>query len=166
MSFESIETDRLVLGRLLEEDAKGMSSYRSLPDVARYQSWSTYSEEDARALILEMNNSDPSVKGKWFQFSIKLKEGEPLIGDIGFLITGEDGKSWIGFTLDSAFWRKGLASEAVSNILPYYSQLGVSEVWASIDPQNNASKNLLIKLGFELIDQKPDDLIFCKQLNE
>jgi RimJ/RimL family protein N-acetyltransferase len=164
MGFDSFTTKRLVIRRLLTEDAETMSSYRSLPEVSRFQSWEQYSIQKASELISEMKASDPSVVGKWFQFGISLKTTGELIGDIGFLNTDEHQKSWIGFTLSSAHWGKGYAIEAVEAVLAYYSSLGISKIWASTDPQNHSSGKLLKKLGFSLLESMPEDHIYFKSV--
>ena len=164
MKFKFFKTQRLIIRRLTKEDAKSISSYRSIPEVAEFQSWSSFSEVDSEKLIEESNNSDPQIKGKWFQFGIEVIKTGELIGDIGFLNSDEQGKSWIGFTLNSEFWHQGYATEAVTAILSHYADIGIHIVWASTASENHSSKKLLERLGFELSDSKPDDLIFKKQL--
>ena len=160
MKFDSISTQRLVIRRLVNDDAEIISFYRSLPEVSQFQSWQQYSLQQASELISEMKMSDPSDVGKWFQFGISLKINDELIGDIGFLNTDEQQKSWIGFTLNSEHWGNGYALEAVEAVLTYYCHLGIYKVWASIDPQNHSSAKLLKKLGFSLLESKPEDHIY------
>lgn len=162
MNFLTIKTERLSIRCLYLDDAKALSSYRSKPEVARFQSWTEYSIHQAQELIAEMDKSAPDVKGKWFQFGIELSNCGELIGDIGFLNTDEFGKSWLGFTLDSKHWKQGLAKEAVDAVLTYYSSVGVTTFWASIDLSNTSSKKLLEKLGFVLVENTPDESIFRK----
>jgi RimJ/RimL family protein N-acetyltransferase len=160
MKFNSIKTQRLLIRRLYPGDSKIISGYRSDPKVSEYQSWDNFSEKKALELIHQMESSEPTDKTKWFQFGIELQSNQKLIGDIGFLNSDSDGKSWVGFTLDSNFWNNGFAVEAVTAILKYYSELGISDVWASVHPENESSIKLLLKLGFSLVETKLDDLIF------
>lgn len=139
-----------------------MSRYRSLPEVARFQSWSECTLQQAEDLISEMEQSSPAVAGRWFQFGIELTESGTLIGDIGFLNMDEAGKCWVGFTLNSAYWGRGLAAEAVTAVLAYYSEIGISTFWASTEPANTPSRRLLEKLGFALVDDRSDDSIYQK----
>lgn len=101
MNFKVIKTSRLFIRRLKIEDPETFAHYRSLPEVARFQA--SYSLDQANGLILEMSKSDPAGLGKWFQFAIELISEDRLIGDIGFLNSDENGKSWIGFTLDPSY---------------------------------------------------------------
>jgi RimJ/RimL family protein N-acetyltransferase len=165
MKFETLNTERLKIRRLSLKDAKDISHYRSLPEVSEFQSWTEYSTEKALELIQGMENSDPSIQEKWFQFGVALKNSNELIGDIGFLNTDSEKKSWIGFTLNSKYWGQGYALEAVKEVLNYYSKIGITEVWASTDPNNHSSKKLLKKLNFKLVEEKPNDHIFvCRSI--
>ena len=160
MNFKKIKTHRLNIRRLIIEDAKSISYYRNIPEVAEFQSWESFSIEDAELLIHQMNDRHPETRGKWFQFGIEDSQSGELIGDIGFLNTDENNKSWIGFTLNSRHWHKGYAVEGVEAILKFYSGLGISAVWASTDPDNSRSHKLLARLGFCLYDARPGDHVY------
>lgn len=163
MSFESVSSTRLIMRRLLPQDAERLSQYRNLPAVSKYQS--SWSAERALALIQELGESDPMVKGRWFQFGIELKETRELIGDVGFLNSDENGKSWIGFTLHPSHWGHGYATEAAKAILDFYSKNEISTFWASTEPDNHLSAKVLNRLGFTLIESTSTDLIFRKTLD-
>lgn len=158
MKFESIETPRLKIRRIQINDAFEFSHYRSLPLVSRYQS--SFSLERAVALAEDLQNSEPSVTGKWFQFAVTLRNDEKLIGDIGFKNTDEDGKSWIGYTLHPDYWHQGYAREAVLAVIDYYKLLGITNIWAATAVSNENSMKLLRSVGFTLHESKPDEWIF------
>jgi RimJ/RimL family protein N-acetyltransferase len=162
MGFEALTSERLIIRRLIIGDAVKLSHYRNLPQVSKYQS--PWSPERALSLILELRASHPATPGRWFQFGIELSETHELIGDVGFLYADENGKSWIGFTLDPAHWGKGFATEAARAVLDFYSKQDVSGVWASTEPENDHSARVLRRLGFTLIESTPTDLVFCKKL--
>lgn len=158
MAFTRQRTERLCIRRLVPADAAVLAAYRSLPPVARFQT--AYSLETAQGLIREMAASDPTATGQWFQFGIELTAEQRLIGDIGFLNTDENGKSWIGFTLNPEYWHRGYAIEAVRAVLHYYHSLGISQVWAATDPQNEKSMRLLRVLKFETAVAAADERLF------
>lgn len=160
MTFTPIRTPRLIIRPLRPSDAETLAAYRSCPEVAQFQSWDTYSIQQSRDLIDLMQHSAPAVRGGWYQFGVELAETGQLIGDIGVMNTDAEGKSWIGFTLDPKYWKRGLAGEAVGALLRHYAQMGISEVWASTDPQNVASRRLLARLGFSLEADAPTDAIY------
>jgi len=56
----------------------------------------------------------------------------------------------IGFHIRSKFWRQGYAFEAAAEIMNYaFNIKQVSGLFAGHNPKNSASRNLLIKLGFQ-----------------
>jgi RimJ/RimL family protein N-acetyltransferase len=137
-----------------------MAGYRSRPEVSRYQSWDSYSIQQAKELIALMEHSSPEVKGEWYQFGVELAETGQLIGDVGVLNTDAEGKCWIGFTLDPAYWNRGLASEAVGAVLSFYTSIGISVIHASTDPLNAPSRKMLERLGFSLVELTEADAIY------
>lgn len=55
----------------------------------------------------------------------------------------------IGFQIQHAHWRQGLALEALHAILPYlFNQRNFEALTADIDPRNAGSKALLARVGF------------------
>ena len=149
--FNQIETDRLVIRRFVPGDAAAFSAYRSIPDVARYQSWEApYSLAEARAFMAEMAACDPDTEGEWFQFAVALRDQPGLIGDVAVLVPdGDPGSVEIGYSLDPAFGGRGYAGEAVAAIVTYcFEARGKSEVMAWTDTRNLPSIALLERLGF------------------
>ena len=68
----------------------------------------------------------------------------------------------VGFTIDPAHQRKGLASDAVSALLTWlFGELGKHRVLASTDPSNSASIALLTNLGFRQEAHHHQSYRFC-----
>lgn len=154
-----LNTDRLIIRSLKHEDAQTFHVIRNNPLVCKYQS--AFSQDRIDEMIYEMHTSHPRSKGKWYQFAIELKETNKFIGDMGFLNSDDDGKSWIGFTLDPDYWHKGLAMEAAKALLSYYSHsLDVKDIFASTDPPNLASQKLLQRMGFIEIDRNEEEFVY------
>lgn len=94
---------RLCLRSLRVEDADAIVAYRALPNVARFQSWDTYTLEDARRLIDEQTTLTPNTSGTWLQLALVLREDETLIGDCGLHFREEDAQQVeLGITLAPA----------------------------------------------------------------
>jgi [ribosomal protein S5]-alanine N-acetyltransferase len=65
----------------------------------------------------------------------------------------------IGYIIDPAYQRKGIASEAVSTMLNFcFGELGLHRVQALIHPKNTASRKLVEKLGFRREGELRDNL--------
>ena len=117
--------------------------------MARYQSWDSLDEQDARAFIQEMESAQPGVPGEWFQFAVESKEVGCLVGDCALQVDEQEPyRAEIGFTLAREHQGKGLASEAVSRLLDYaFDTLGLHRVVAIADCRNTPSWALLERIG-------------------
>src|ERR671917_1185015 len=79
--FTRIESERLILRRFEDSDLIPFVAYRNDPEVARYQSWVSCDEQEAKVLIREMGSARIGVPGEWFGFAIESNETGTLIGD-------------------------------------------------------------------------------------
>jgi RimJ/RimL family protein N-acetyltransferase len=151
-AFERLLTPRLVLRRFAAADAAALARYRSIPEVARYQGWDApYPVEAARGFVAWLAERHPDAPGEWYQIAVATRE-EPdrLAGDVGFRSRiDEPAIVDVGFTLDPAVQGRGLASEAVGEILRYlFEDRGKHKVCADCDTRNAPSWRLLERLGF------------------
>jgi RimJ/RimL family protein N-acetyltransferase len=144
-TFEKLETPRLILRRLREDDLTALVAYRNDSRVAQYQEWKSYDEIKAKELITHKNPGDEG----YFQFALEHKATGELIGDF-MLKTQEDKRlAEIGYTLAHAFHGQGLAREAASAVIDYaFNSLKMHRLSASADPRNLASLKLLERLRF------------------
>ena len=147
--FTRIESERLVLRRFKDSDLDLFVAYRNDPEVARYQSWDSFDEREARAFIREVGSAQPGVPGEWFQFAIESKETGGLVGDCALQVDGQEPcRAEIGFTLAREHQGKGFASEAVSRLLDYaFEKLSLHRVVAIADCRNGPSWALLERIG-------------------
>ncbi|WP_432941630.1 GNAT family N-acetyltransferase [Kribbella sp. CA-253562] len=143
-----LSTERLVLRRFRDDDAAALAAYRSMPEVARYQSWDApYPLEKAIETVRLYAGGDPEQPG-WFQYAIDL-DGV-LIGDIGLNLDETLRQAELGFTLAPAYQGQGYASEAVGALLDHlFTQRNLHRVSAECDARNVASARLLERLGFQ-----------------
>jgi len=158
VSSITIKTERLLLKKLKLEDAQTVFLYRSNDAVSRYQKFHPKTLEDAINFITE-NTKHIDIDDSWFQLGIYLHSGE-LIGDFGIhFINKQHGICEIGYTIKPDKQRKGYGKEAALGVLNYlFEIMKKNEIIASIDPRNEPSKKMLEGMGFELKEQKPDDI--------
>lgn len=164
-----ITTERLELRRFRPEDAEAFSAYRSVPEVARFQSFTApFSLEEAQRTVASYAEGDPLQAG-WFQYAIAL-DGL-LIGDIGLNTFDNLMQADIGYTLAQEYQGKGYATEAVGGLLEHlFTVRELHRVSAEVDARNVASARLLERLGFQqegfrpqntwFKDEWTDDLLF------
>ena len=147
--FLPIRTERLVLRRFAVADAGALAAYRSDPDVARYQSWSTpYSVVEARRLIEGQAHLDGPPAGDWLQIAAE-SDGE-VIGDVAVRRSSDGRTARIGYTVAPAHQRRGFGGEAVGAVVArlFESAGELHRIEASLDARNVASARLLQRLGF------------------
>jgi RimJ/RimL family protein N-acetyltransferase len=144
-----IHSPRLSLRRFQKKDLLAFVSYRSDPEVARYQSWSYINDDEARDFIREQQHAQFGLPGEWFQIAIAQRQTDILLGDVGICIKGDDSTSAeIGFTLARENQGKGLASEAVRMVVALiFEETEVERIEAITDSRNLASIELLRRMG-------------------
>ena len=149
VTFTQIESKRLIHRRFKDSDLAPFMAYRNDPEVARYQSWDSLDEQEAKDFIREAGSAQPGVAGEWFGFAIESKETGDLIGECALRVDEEEPyRAEIGFTLAREHQGRGFASEAVSLLLDYaFGTLGLHRVVAIADCRNAPSWVLLERVG-------------------
>jgi RimJ/RimL family protein N-acetyltransferase len=144
-----VSTDRLLLRPLEEADLDAFAAYRNKPEVARYQSWSSFSTADGAAYISDQRTQPFDTDGTWFQLVVIRRRDNVLIGDVAVHFLDEGRQAEIGVTFDSAHQKQGYAFEAVSRVVDLlFTDLGKHRVIAITDAENVAAQKLLENVGF------------------
>ena len=159
-TFPGLETGRCRLRWFRESDLEAFTDYRADPDVARYQSWSSYTYEDALALYRDLLHKPFGVDGAWYQIAIADRKTDALLGDLALHFV-EPGVAELGFTIAPANQGRGLAREAVRGMLRYlFDEWDYRRVRAVTDVKNRPSIGLLEALGFRRAAGAPRKVIF------
>lgn len=145
-----LSSARLVLRSVQPGDAPSLCTYRSLPEVARFQSWESYGPDDAARLINAQQGKEPDVPGTWFQLAIIEKETGSMIGDCGLHCPLDEPRQMeFGITLAPGHQGKGYATETLRCLLHHaFATLSKHRVYAYTDTENHASAALFRRLGF------------------
>jgi RimJ/RimL family protein N-acetyltransferase len=81
--------------------------------------------------------------------SIALQETNELVGICGLFDAAQYGEWETWLQLRSRFWGQGIGSEVTSALLDVaFRSLGASHVIGVVDPMNQASLNMIKRLGF------------------
>ena len=144
-----IQTSRLALRRLSPEDAPDVYSYRSDPQVSRYQLWRPRSLDDTRQFLEQLAEVEPDTPGTWLQLAIMCRDDNTMIGDCGIRFPENDShQAELGITLRPSHQRRGFATEALSAVVAYvFESLHKHRAFASVDPRNLPSISLLNRVG-------------------
>jgi len=83
-----------------------------------------------------------------------LKENDQFIGWAGLKKLENTGKIEVGYRLDKPYWGQGFATEMTKGVIAYANALlHIKQLVAVTDLGNEASKNVLIKCGFEYVSK-------------
>ena len=160
-----IETERLLLRRLVIEDAEFIFDLVNQPSFLHFiGDRGVRTIEDARDYILK----GPMDSYERFGFGLyltALKESRVPIGMCG-LIKRESLKDVdIGFAFLPQFWRQGYAYESAAAVLEYgRNRLGLKRVVGIATQDNHGSIRVLEKIGlkFENMVKLPEDDVELK----
>ncbi len=147
--FPVLQTERLVLRQVREEDAPEVFRMRADPEMMRYIPRPVATSIlDAIKVIRIMEQS--LAKNDSINWAMTLKGESRLIGTIGYVrLSKEDHRGEVGYMMDPSQHGKGLMNEALQAVLQYgFEQMGFHTIEGVIDPGNTASEKLLIKNGF------------------
>lgn len=149
-SFNRLDGARIIVRRFEPADAAPFAAYRSVPDVARYQSWDApYPLAEAQRFVRAQEGEHPDTAGEWFQFAVELRASGQLAGDCAAKPAADDPRQCeLGFTIAPAHQGQGYATEAARLVLDYlFGARGKHRVHASCDARNAASAAVLQRLG-------------------
>ena len=145
-----INTPRLVLRWISEDDIDGLYDVFSDPQVMRY--WSTPplpNREAAAAMQREI--ADGNLRDTMIKWGLALRESNHVIGTTTlFNLNLDNGRAEIGYAMSRAYWGKGYMHEALSALLSHaFEVLELRRLEADVDPRNAASIRTLERLGFQ-----------------
>jgi len=147
--FPVLESDRLLLRKVSDEDVAEIFLMRSDPENMKFIPRPLLqNHEDALAHIAMINDQiDANLGINW---SVTVKGSDKMVGIMGFYRTQfEHYRSEIGYMIHPDFHGQGIVTEAIKLLIDYaFSAMGLHSIVAVIDPDNLASEKVLQKNGF------------------
>ena len=158
MKTPILETSRLWLRPLKEEDAPGAFLWTGDPKVSWYMRYETHeSLEDTKQWLREGEKQLDS--DLLYDFGFHKKDNDELIGSGGLTFNQQQGIWELGCNLRRDCWNQGYGTEAAAAILSFAENtLHIHRVMARHAKDNTASGRVLEKNGFSFVrecwDQK------------
>lgn len=158
MKTPILETSRLWLKPLKEEDAPGAFLWTGDPKVSWYMRYETHgSLEDTKQWLREEEKQLDS--DLLYDFGFHKKDSDELIGSGGLTFNQQQGIWELGYNLRRDCWNQGYGTEAAAAILSFAENtLHIHRVMARRAKDNTASGRVLEKNGFSFVrecwDQK------------
>ncbi|MCU0443948.1 MAG: GNAT family N-acetyltransferase [Microscillaceae bacterium] len=146
----NINTNRLKIRPLTLFDLTDFHSYRSDPEVTKYQGFEVMTLEQAQDFINENSSLAFGTAGEWIQYGIENRETQRLIGDCAIKFDQFEPRiAEIGITIAPMAQQKGYAKESMLGILKFlFASQNIHRVIEIVDAENIASINLLKSIGF------------------
>jgi ribosomal-protein-alanine N-acetyltransferase len=149
MMGPTLETERLILRRWVEEDRGPLAVITSDAEVMRYR-FARLSPAESDALIDENERSfEVNRYGLW---AVERRSDHRLVGFAGFG-TSDFGAAFcpaidVGWTLARDAWGRGYATEAAAAALDDgFGRLGLEEIVAHTTSPNERSRAVMRRLG-------------------
>ncbi|TYT25769.1 GNAT family N-acetyltransferase [Luteimonas viscosa] len=148
-AFPTLTGARVRLREPRTDDIDGLFALFADPRVMRY--WSSApmrSRMQAEGKVEEMREA--FERRESLDWVVADRRDDLAIGSCTlFRFDARHRRAEIGYALRSALWGRGLASDAVAMALDWgFRTLGLHRIEADIDPRNEASRALLLRLGF------------------
>ena len=148
--FPTLETERLKLRRITADDTQAWLAVWSDPDVMRYLiEFENIPDEAEVKSIIEWTEGIYSRK-TGIRWAITHKPDDKMIGSCGFHLYDKYNRCVeIGYELHQDYWRQGIMSEAISELLRFcFDTMNLHRVEANVTVGNDASAGLLYQFGF------------------
>lgn len=149
---QPIETKRLLLRELIEEDFKDIYLFKSDPQVVKYLNWGPNNQEQTQKSLRKQIAFQTEEKRRIYVLAVVLKDTKEVIGNALFMIEDDDFETAeIGYFLNSKFWKNGFGKEVVEGLLYLgFYQIKMHRIYAVCDVKNIGSIKILKKTGFRL----------------
>lgn len=151
MLFKDLQTERLMLKNISEEDTDFILRVFSNNNVNRYlyDAEPLTNIEEATEIVDFYLQPEPRGHHRWIVID---KESGSKMGTCGVHCWDKkEGKVDIGYDLIPDFWGKGFMQEAIKEIIQFAKdEMNIKEVNANIYIDNASSTKLVEKMGFTI----------------
>ncbi|KGJ93779.1 GNAT family N-acetyltransferase [Colwellia psychrerythraea] len=155
------ETERLIIGKITDDDVINLSTVLSDPEVMKHSTVGVHTEQQVLAYI---SNCQQRYSGNEFcHWGIYRKQDNAFVGLCGLNNHQVDSEELIhiNYRLASKYHGNGYAVESVQGLLTFTAQsLCLKTVYALIESDNVSSVNVVKRTGFEFV--KATDFIGFK----
>ncbi|QLE59442.1 GNAT family N-acetyltransferase [Nostoc sp. TCL26-01] len=146
-NFPQLTTKNLILRETTLADAPAVFQIFADDEVTKYHDLDTATSVDQAKFLIE-RRAERFQNQQGIRWGIARKEDNLIIGSCGYSIKNRY-QAEIGYELARTYWRKGLMTEALSEIIKWgFQQLDLNRIEAFVLPENNASIKLLENLQF------------------
>ena len=149
------QTERLIIREFQVSDIEALAKILAKPEVMQFFS-PTGALSYKQTAVKIQSFLDSYQQYGYGKYALIHRQSKRLIGYCGIAVEEIEGKleNELGYRLDSDFWGKGLATEAVKACLEYYfDKFKFDSVLGIVEPENKASIRVLEKVGMEFVKE-------------
>lgn len=147
-----LETERLILRPVTDEDAIGAFLYASNPNITRYTLFETHQTIDDSLWFVRDYRRSRYVNKEPDPFAIVIKKDPVrlMVGALGAHWASQpNGTMELGYSLAEPYWGRGFVAEAARAVIRFvFTEYAVERLQARVFVGNDASDRVLQKLGF------------------
>jgi [ribosomal protein S5]-alanine N-acetyltransferase len=149
LPFKNLESDRLLLRQITNDDVQEVFELRSDPEMMKYIPRPLLTHRDEALAHIKMI-TDKIENNEGINWAVTLKGNKKLLGVFGlYRIQWEHFRAEIGYMLLPEYQGKGITTEAISLLIDYgFNEMKMHSLEAVIDPRNTASARVLEKSKF------------------
>ncbi len=154
-----LETERLILRQLTRDDLDALAAIYSDAEVRKYFPEGTLTRDETREELEWIIDVYYGQYGFGLWATIEKATGA-FIGRCGLLPWTIDGRAEVevAYLLARPYWGQGLGTEAARAIANYaFEHLAVPRLICLIDAENEASRNVALKIGMAFEKAIVDD---------
>lgn len=154
-----LETDRLLLRRLVMEDLDALAVLYRDEEIRQFFPEGTLSYEETKEELEWFLNGHPRFPELGLWATIHRPTGA-FVGRCGLLPWTIDGRQEVevAYLLDRRYWGQGLATEVARALVRYgFEHLGLSRLICLIDRENRASRRVAEKAGLAFEREAEDE---------
>ena len=146
-----LRTDRLELRPFTPDDVDDLFAIHSDPVAVRYVPYAPRTR-DGVVDVLRLKAAHVSLRaeGDLLELAATLRSDGTVVGDLLLILRSVEHQTLeVGYIFSGAHAGQGYATEAVRALLDLaFGPLGARRVIARVDARNDASRRLLLRLGF------------------
>ncbi len=163
----TLATPRLVLRRMLPEDAQDMYEYACRADVTKYLTWYPHDSVRFTRDYLEYLEGRYAT-GDFFDWAITLRETGKMIGTCGFTSFDFDNDSGeVGYVLNPEFRGHEIIPEALHAVMKFgFQSLLLNRIEAHYIVGNDASRRVMEKVGMKFEGVRRSGMIIKGQYRD
>jgi len=145
-----LEGERILLREFTLEDATAVQEYGSDAEVIRYLDWGPITTlADAQEFLQGVLHQ--YQEGTGLVLAVVERATGQVVGNVALMgIDGRRRRAEIGYLLNRTYWGHGYVTEAGRLLMEHaFSEMPLDEVIAYVDPTNERSRQVLVRLGME-----------------